>query len=113
MLSEDRPWGRFEGLSEGPGFLVKRITVIPGGRLSLQRHQHRSERWVVAAGTALVTRGDELLSLSVGEMVEIPLGAMHRLENPGETPLELIEVQLGEILREDDIERFDDVYGRT
>ena len=112
MLSETRPWGRFEGLTEGPGFLVKRITVNPGGRLSLQRHRHRAERWVVAAGEALVTRHEEVHRLKTGEMIEIPLGAVHRLENEGQAPLEIIEVQLGEILREDDIERLEDVYGR-
>ena len=113
MDSETRPWGRFEGLSEGPGFLVKRITVNPGGRLSLQKHNHRSERWVVAAGEAVVTRGSELHRLETGEMIEIPLGAVHRMENEGKVPLEIIEVQLGEILREDDIERLEDVYGRS
>lgn len=113
MHSETRPWGRFEGLSEGPGFLVKRITVNPGGRLSLQKHKHRAERWVVASGEAVVTRDEEVHRLGVGEMIEIPLGAVHRMENEGEIPLEIIEVQLGEILREDDIERLEDVYGRS
>ena len=113
MHSETRPWGKFEGLSEGQGFLVKRITVNPGGRLSLQKHRHRAERWIVAAGDAVVTRDDEVLRLGVGDMVVIPLGAVHRLENEGDTPLEIIEVQLGEILREDDIVRLEDVYGRT
>ena len=113
MHSETRPWGHFEGLSEGPGFLVKRITVNPGGRLSLQKHKHRAERWVVAAGEAVVTRDTEVHRLSVGEMIEIPLGAVHRMENEGDAPLEIIEVQLGEILREDDIERLEDVYGRN
>ena len=75
MLSEVRPWGKFEGLSEGPGFLVKRITVNPGGRLSLQKHKHRAERWVVAAGQAVVTRNDEVHRLNLGEMIEIPLGS--------------------------------------
>lgn len=112
MHSETRPWGRFEGLSEGPGFLVKRITVNPGGRLSLQKHKHRAERWVVAAGEAVVTRNEETLRLGVGEMIDIPLGAVHRLENESSVALEIIEVQLGEILREDDIVRLDDVYGR-
>jgi len=112
MYSETRPWGRFEVLTEGPGFAVKRITVNPGGRLSLQRHQHRSERWVVAAGAAVVTRNEETHRLATGEMIDIPLRAIHRLENEGAVPLDIIEVQLGDDLREDDIERLEDVYGR-
>lgn len=113
MHSETRPWGRFEVLTEGPGFAVKRITVNSGGRLSLQRHQHRAERWVVAAGSAVVTRDEETHHLATGAMIEIPLRAVHRLENEGTVPLEIIEVQLGNDLREDDIERLEDVYGRN
>lgn len=112
MDRDERPWGRFEVLTKGEGFQVKRITVIPGGRLSLQRHQHRAERWVVASGQAVVTRDDEVHRLDVGGMIDIPLHAVHRLENEGAEDLEIIEVQLGAILREDDIERLEDVYGR-
>lgn len=112
MDRDERPWGRFEVLTKGEGFQVKRITVIPGGRLSLQRHQHRSERWVVASGKAVVTRDQEIHRLNTGDMIEIPLHAVHRLENESDADLEIIEVQLGAILREDDIERLEDVYGR-
>jgi mannose-6-phosphate isomerase-like protein (cupin superfamily) len=91
---------------------VKRITVNPGASLSLQRHQHRAEHWVVVKGTARITKGDEVVTITENESTYIPLGTKHRLENPGKIPLELIEVQSGSYLGEDDIERFDDNYGR-
>ena len=91
---------------------MKRIVVKPGASLSLQMHHHRAEHWVVVKGTAKVTRGDEVLTLSEDQSTYIPLGVKHRLENPGKIPLELIEIQTGSYLGEDDIVRFDDVYGR-
>jgi len=110
---EQRPWGSFRVLHEGPGCKVKEIVVIPGGRLSLQSHRHRAEHWVVVAGTARVTVDDEVLLLEANQSVQIPLGARHRMENPGAEPMHLIEVQCGGYLGEDDIIRYDDVYGRT
>lgn len=108
-----RPWGAFETIDREKRFQVKRITVNPGAKLSLQKHFHRAEHWVVVSGTALVTRGDEAIVLKEDESTYIPLGVVHRLENPGRIPLELIEVQSGGYLGEDDIERFDDDYGRS
>jgi mannose-1-phosphate guanylyltransferase/mannose-6-phosphate isomerase len=108
-----RPWGSYEGLDEGERFQVKRIVVKPGGTLSLQMHYHRAEHWIVVRGTARVTCGDKTMLLSENQSTYIPLGEKHRLENPGRTPLELIEVQSGTYLGEDDIVRFDDAYGRT
>ena len=110
---EQRPWGSFKVLHEGPGFKVKEIVVAPGGRLSLQSHRHRAEHWVVVAGTARITVDDEVLVLGPNQSVHIPLGARHRMENPGERPMHLIEVQCGAYLGEDDIIRYDDVYGRS
>lgn len=107
-----RPWGHYDSIDEGDRFQVKRITVKPGGRLSLQLHHHRAEHWVVVRGTAKVTRGDESFLLAENQSTYIPLGVRHRLENPGAIPLELIEVQSGPYLGEDDIVRFDDAYGR-
>lgn len=107
-----RPWGRFETLSEGDRFHVKRLTVKPGGKLSLQMHLHRSEHWVVVRGTARVTRGDEECYLQENESTYISPTQWHRLENPGKTMLEIIEVQLGTYLQEDDIIRTEDVYLR-
>ncbi|MGF6569458.1 mannose-1-phosphate guanylyltransferase/mannose-6-phosphate isomerase [Paraburkholderia sp. GAS333] len=107
-----RPWGYYDSLEHGERFQVKRIVVKPGGRLSLQMHHHRAEHWIVVRGTALVTRGEEQFLLSENQSAFIPLGVTHRLENPGKTPLELIEVQSGTYLGEDDIVRFDDQYGR-
>jgi mannose-1-phosphate guanylyltransferase / mannose-6-phosphate isomerase len=107
-----RPWGSYTILEEGPGYKVKRVTVRPGGRLSLQMHHRRSEHWVVIAGTARVTRGDEVFDLNVGHSTEIPLETRHRLENPGQEMLHIIEVQNGPYLGEDDIVRFQDDYGR-
>jgi mannose-1-phosphate guanylyltransferase/mannose-6-phosphate isomerase len=108
----NRPWGAYEGLDAGDGFLVKRITVNPGARLSLQSHQHRAEHWVVVRGTAQVTCGEEVLECTANQSVYIPIGERHRLENLGEDVLEIIEVQSGSYLSEDDIERLDDLYGR-
>ncbi len=107
-----RPWGSYEGVEAGERFQVKRITVKPGEKLSLQMHHHRSEHWVVVSGTAEVTVDDTVRLLSENESIYIPLGAMHRLHNPGRIPLHLIEVQSGPYLGEDDIVRTEDVYGR-
>jgi mannose-1-phosphate guanylyltransferase/mannose-1-phosphate guanylyltransferase/mannose-6-phosphate isomerase len=107
-----RPWGYYESIEQGHRYQVKRITVHPGAKLSLQKHFHRAEHWVVVNGTALVTRDDEQLLVRENESVYLPLGAVHRLENPGKLPLNLIEVQSGAYLAEDDIVRIDDVYQR-
>ena len=107
-----RPWGSYEGLDGGERFQVKRIVVKPGGQLSLQMHHHRAEHWIVVRGTARVTAGDDVFLLSENESTYIPLGTTHRLENPGHIPLELVEVQSGSYLGEDDIVRFEDRYGR-
>jgi mannose-1-phosphate guanylyltransferase/mannose-6-phosphate isomerase len=108
-----RPWGAYDSIDNGDRFQVKRITVKPGATLSLQMHHHRAEHWIVVSGTAKVTRGDEVILLTENQSTYIPLGVKHRLENPGRLPLELIEVQSGSYLGEDDIVRFEDVYGRT
>ncbi|SEA48420.1 mannose-1-phosphate guanylyltransferase/mannose-6-phosphate isomerase [Microbulbifer marinus] len=108
-----RPWGYYDSIDAGPRFQVKRIVVKPGKQLSLQMHHHRAEHWVVVRGTAKVTRGDEELLVTENQSTYIPLGVTHRLENPGTIPLELIEVQSGSYLGEDDIIRFDDDYGRS
>ncbi|SIT43938.1 mannose-1-phosphate guanyltransferase [Paraburkholderia ribeironis] len=107
-----RPWGFYDSIDHGDRFQVKRIVVMPGARLSLQMHHHRAEHWVVVSGTALVTRGDEQFLLGENESTYIPIGIRHRLENPGRVPLQIIEVQSGAYLGEDDIVRFDDKYGR-
>ena len=107
-----RPWGYYDSIDAGPRFQVKRIVVKPGCQLSLQMHHHRAEHWIVVRGTAKVTRGDDQLLLTENESTFIPLGVVHRLENPGAIPLELIEVQSGSYLGEDDIVRFEDKYGR-
>ncbi|HSE59342.1 MAG TPA: cupin domain-containing protein, partial [Nitrospiraceae bacterium] len=112
-LTVYRPWGSYTILEEGPGYKVKRVTVNPGGRLSLQMHHQRSEHWVVIAGTARVTRGEEIFDLAVGQSTAIPNQTRHRLENPGRDILHIIEVQNGPYLGEDDIVRFQDDYGRT
>ena len=109
---EFRPWGKYDCVDCGDGYLVKRITVNPASRLSLQKHKHRAEHWVVVAGRARVTRGDQVFELSANQSTYIPLGEVHALENIGPEPLELIEVQSGEILSEQDIIRFEDDYGR-
>jgi mannose-1-phosphate guanylyltransferase/mannose-6-phosphate isomerase len=108
-----RPWGFYESLIAGDRFQVKRIVVKPGQKLSLQKHFHRAEHWVVVAGTAMVVRDDAAIMLRENESVYLPLGCTHRLENPGRIPLTLIEVQSGSYLGEDDIVRFEDTYGRT
>lgn len=107
-----RPWGAYDSIDAAERFQVKRITVKPGATLSLQMHHHRAEHWIVVSGTARVTRGDEVFLLGENESTFIPLGTRHRLENPGMVPLELIEVQSGSYLGEDDIVRFEDKYGR-
>ena len=107
-----RPWGNYETVDISQRFQVKRITVKPGAKLSLQKHYHRAEHWTVVSGAAIVTKGEKEFLLKEDESTYIPLGTLHRLENPGKIPLELIEVQSGAYLGEDDIVRFDDVYGR-
>ena len=108
-----RPWGSYDSLESGPGFQVKRLTVSPGARLSLQKHRHRSEHWIVVSGTARVTCGDQEFPLQPKESTFIPAGTVHRLENPGSEMLEVIEVQTGSYFGEDDIERFDDDFDRS
>ncbi len=108
-----RPWGAYDSIDAGQRFQVKRITVKPGASLSLQMHHHRAEHWIVVSGTAEVTRGEEVLLLAENQSTYIPLGVTHRLRNPGKVPLELIEVQSGSYLGEDDIVRFEDTYGRA
>jgi mannose-1-phosphate guanylyltransferase/mannose-6-phosphate isomerase len=108
-----RPWGTFEGMDQGERFQVKRLTVKPGATLSLQMHHHRAEHWIVVSGTARVTCDDREFLLSENQSTYIPIGMRHRLENPGAIPLEIIEVQSGSYLGEDDIVRFDDVYNRA
>ena len=108
-----RPWGWYDGVDAGDRFQVKRIGVKPGGTLSLQMHHHRAEHWIVVSGTARVTKGNETFLVSENQSTYIPLGVTHRLENPGVIPLEMIEVQSGSYLGEDDIVRFEDTYGRA
>ncbi|KGE51164.1 mannose-1-phosphate guanyltransferase [Xanthomonas axonopodis] len=108
-----RPWGAYDSIDMGQRHQVKRITVKPGAVLSLQMHHHRAEHWIVVSGTAEVTRGEEVLLLTENQSTYIPLGVTHRLRNPGKLPLELIEVQSGSYLGEDDIVRFEDTYGRA
>ena len=107
-----RPWGSYTVLQSGPRFKIKRIEVKPGAKLSHQMHHHRSEHWVVVTGTAVVTNGDKVYNVHVNESTYIPMSTGHRLENPGKVPLQIIEVQNGDYLEEDDIVRYDDVYGR-
>ena len=107
-----RPWGSYDSIDMGERFQVKRITVNPGAALSLQMHHHRAEHWIVVSGTGRITRGEDVILLAENQSTYIPLGVKHRLENPGVVPLELIEVQSGSYLGEDDIVRFEDVYGR-
>ena len=109
----NRPWGSYESIDQDERYQVKRITVKPGASLSLQMHHHRAEHWIVVKGTARITKGEEIFTLSENQSTYIPLGVTHRLENPGIIPLELIEVQSGSYLGEDDIVRFEDSYGRT
>lgn len=108
-----RPWGWYDSIDCGARFQVKRIVVNPGGVLSLQMHHHRAEHWIVVSGTARVTKGEEVFLMTENESTYIPLGVQHRLENPGSLPLEMIEVQSGSYLGEDDIVRFEDTYGRA
>jgi len=108
-----RPWGSYTILSEGPGYKMKKIVVTPGQQLSLQLHYHRSEHWIVIGGTARVTIGDKVEMVHENQSVFVPASTKHRLENPGRLPLEIIEVQNGKYLEEDDIVRFDDIYGRA
>ena len=112
MERGERPWGGYTVLEENRNYKIKRIEVNPGHRLSLQMHHHRSEHWIVVSGTARVTNGDEVSIININESTFIPMGKLHRLENPGIIPLIIIEVQSGEYLGEDDIVRFDDDYQR-
>jgi len=112
-LTVKRPWGSYTILEEQPGYKMKRITVSPGSKLSLQKHQHRSEHWTVVSGAATVTCGETVSTVTKNQSTYIPAGSMHMLENRGKIPLQLIEVQVGEYLEEDDIERFEDDYGRV
>jgi len=107
-----RPWGKYVTIDNGQRYQVKRITVQPGAKLSVQMHYHRSEHWVVVSGNAIVTLGTKETLLSENESIYIPLGEIHALENPGKIDLELIEIQTGSYLGEDDIVRFEDKYGR-
>jgi mannose-1-phosphate guanylyltransferase/mannose-6-phosphate isomerase len=108
-----RPWGKFESISSGNSYQVKKLTVKPGAKLSLQKHQHRAEHWVVVSGTAKVTKGQQEILLAENQSTYISVGEVHRLENPGQEDLELIEVQSGSYLGEDDIIRLEDRYSRT
>jgi len=112
-LQSFRPWGNYRSLDMGPRHQVKRIVVKPGGRLSLQKHHHRSEHWIVVTGTATVTVAGTVKTLHENESIYIPIGAIHRLDNPGKIDLEIIEVQTGGYLGEDDIIRIEDVYNRA
>ena len=108
----NRPWGTFDSIDSGERFKVKRISVKPGGRLSLQKHKKRAEHWVVIRGKAKVTRGNKVFELKENESTYIPIGVVHRLENPCDSELEIIEVQTGTYFGEDDIYRYEDEYGR-
>lgn len=113
MESESRPWGRYTVLDEGDGYKVKRIEVLPGQRLSYQKHASRAEHWTVVSGAATLTLDGELLELAAGSSIDIAVGTAHRVENRGEAPLVFIEVQRGNYLGEDDIVRLEDDYGRA
>jgi mannose-1-phosphate guanylyltransferase/mannose-6-phosphate isomerase len=108
-----RPWGWYDTIDEGSRFKVKRIQIKPGASLSLQKHYHRAEHWIVVNGTAEITNGHTIITLTENQSTYIPLGEVHRLKNPGTIPLEIIEIQSGSYLGEDDIVRFEDNYGRT
>jgi mannose-1-phosphate guanylyltransferase len=108
-----RPWGKYDSIDNGERYQVKRITVKPGAKLSVQMHHHRAEHWIVVSGTASVTNGDETYLVTENESTYIPIGQVHALENPGVIPLEMIEVQSGTYLGEDDIVRLQDKYGRA
>jgi mannose-1-phosphate guanylyltransferase/mannose-6-phosphate isomerase len=107
-----RPWGSYDSVDNGDRFQVKRLSVKPGASMSLQLHHHRAEHWIVVSGTARITRGEEVFLLEENQSTYIPVGAKHRIENPGKIPLHIIEVQSGSYLGEDDIVRFEDRYGR-
>lgn len=108
-----RPWGKYDSVDMGERFQVKRITVNPGAKLSVQMHHHRAEHWIIVSGTAKVTLDEKTVLLSENQSTYIPIGVVHALENPGKLPLEMIEVQSGSYLGEDDIVRFEDRYGRV
>jgi mannose-1-phosphate guanylyltransferase/mannose-6-phosphate isomerase len=108
-----RPWGWYDSIDEGGRFKVKRIQVKPKASISLQKHYHRTEHWIVVTGTAEITNGGKVLTLTENQSTYIPLGEVHRLSNPGSIPLEIIEVQSGSYLSEDDIVRLEDFYGRS
>lgn len=110
---DTRPWGTWEVVATGDGHVVKRISVIPGARLSLQRHRHREEHWVMVAGEADVTVGERTFRCATGKHVHVPCGALHRIANPGTHTLVFIEVQQGAVLDENDIERLEDDFGRV
>lgn len=112
MEEDHRPWGYYQVLADEPDHKVKRIIVYPGKRLSLQKHRHREEHWYILSGQALVTRNQDLIPLIRGEAVDIPQGAIHRIENTGSENVTFIEVQSGEYFGEDDIERIEDDFGR-
>ncbi|MBQ3217642.1 MAG: phosphomannose isomerase type II C-terminal cupin domain [Akkermansia sp.] len=109
----ERPWGRWQVLDLQSHVVVKKLLVVPGGRISLQRHNHRTERWIVTEGVATVRLDDVVTRLKVGQSIMIPCGSLHRLSNDGDVNLALIEIQIGDFLSEDDIERFKDDYGRV
>ena len=109
----ERPWGEWQVLDLQSHVVVKKLLVYPGGRISLQRHQYRTERWIVTEGVATVSCDNNIVHLNVGESIMIPRGSVHRLSNQGTAPLALIEVQMGSYLSEEDIERFTDDYGRV
>ena len=111
-MKEERPWGWYEVIDQGDRFKVKNIEVKPGQRLSLQKHHHRTEHWIVVSGTAEVQLNETRQLLGENQSTYIPLGCIHRLSNPGKIPLKIIEVQSGSYLEEDDIERFEDDHGR-
>jgi mannose-6-phosphate isomerase-like protein (cupin superfamily) len=111
--TDTRPWGSYVVLDAGAGFIVKRITVNPGGILSLQRHKHRSEHWIIASGAGVVTLGDKKIAVRTNDHIFIEIGAWHRIQNDGAAPLIFIELQAGDILDEADIERKEDVYKRS
>ena len=112
MIRDTRPWGHFDILSDEPDHKVKRLVVEPGKRLSLQRHQQRSEHWFVVAGTPEVTRDEEIIRLGPGDAFDIPQGSLHRIANPGQDRVVIIEIQRGTYFGEDDIERMEDDFGR-
>ncbi len=111
--SDERPWGTWTVLATGDGYAVKEIVVKPGEVLSLQSHEHRSEHWIVIAGTAEATVGEEVVRRGQNESVFIPAGTRHRIANVGDVPMRFVEVQTGDLLSEDDIQRYEDRYGRT